>query len=76
MNKELPQFMKRVVTERDELKQKIVLLEDFIGVYNDQANETFSKLDETERFHLQEQLTHMKNYQSVLSARIKYFTEK
>lgn len=72
----LPPFMRRVFTEAEELKEKITLLEQFIDIYNDQKNETFSKLDTTEKFHLQEQLSHMKNYHSVLCARINYYQGK
>lgn len=57
-------FLSRLKTEKEELSQKINKLGDFL------STESFLKLSEANRILLQEQLSVMIRYQSILVIRI------
>ena len=58
----------RVVAEKDDLHEKLIKLDRFIG-----ENEAFGAMDEINRKHLEEQREHMANYLEVLYLRIERF---
>lgn len=58
----------RVVTEREELSEKIARLVKFLNT------ETYQSLSETEQGRMLRQLNHMNAYRDVLNERIVAFT--
>lgn len=65
-------FVKRMIKERDELKERIDKAEDFY--YNAQNSLTIV-LSEFEMECLEEQIDYMKDYFRVLNTRIGYYAE-
>ncbi len=59
----------RVVTEKNELEDKVTKLKAFF------SNPIFTKLEVAEQDRLAKQFSHMKGYLSILEERIAAFTE-
>ena len=53
-------FVERMITEKDELQDKVTKLENFVN------GEKFKELKELEQVYLKEQLSFMRGYLSVL----------
>lgn len=65
-------FVKRMIKERDELKERIDKAEDF---YHNAQNSLTTVLSEFEMECLEEQIDYMKDYFRVLNTRIGYYAE-
>ena len=65
-------FVKRMIKERDELKERIDKAEDFYHKADAGDDVTLSRF---EMEHLDEQIDYMKAYFRVLNTRIGYYTE-
>ena len=62
-------FVERMITEKDELQDKVTKLENFIN------GEKFKELKGLEQVYLKEQLKFMKGYLSVLRQRINFYNK-
>lgn len=64
------EFLKRVISEREDLDNKLVKLKRFIG------NDIFKRLTIEEQVMLTEQCKTMEQYLSILDKRINYYRSK
>lgn len=62
-------FVERMITEKDELRDKVTKLENFV------TGEKFKELKGLEQVYLKEQLKFMKGYLSVLRQRINFYNK-
>ena len=62
-------FVERMITEKDELQDKVTKLENFVN------GEKFKELKELEQVYLKEQLSFMRGYLSVLRQRINFYNK-
>lgn len=62
-------FVERMITEKDELQNKVTKLEIFVN------GEKFKELKGLEQVYLKEQLKFMKGYLSVLRQRINFYNK-
>ena len=62
-------FVERMITEKDELQDKVTKLENFVN------GEKFKELKGLEQVYLKEQLKFMKGYLSVLRQRINFYNK-
>lgn len=62
-------FVERMITEKDELQDRVTKLENFIN------GEKFKELKGLEQVYLKEQLKFMKGYLSVLRQRINFYNK-
>jgi hypothetical protein len=62
-------FVERMITEKDELQDKVTKLENFIN------GEKFKELKGLEQVYLKEQLKFMRGYLSVLRQRINFYNK-
>jgi hypothetical protein len=62
-------FVERMITEKDELQDKVTKLENFV------TGEKFKELKGLEQVYLKEQLKFMKGYLSVLRQRINFYNK-
>ncbi|WP_338949907.1 hypothetical protein KSU05_02545 [Fusobacterium nucleatum] len=62
-------FVERIITEKDELQDKVTKLENFVN------GEKFKELKELEQVYLKEQLSFMRGYLSVLRQRINFYNK-
>ena len=62
-------FVERMITEKDELQDKVTKLENFA------TGEKFKELKGSEQVYLKEQLKFMKGYLSVLRQRINFYNK-
>ena len=62
-------FVERMITEKDELQDKVTKLENFV------TGEKFKELKGSEQVYLKEQLKFMKGYLSVLRQRINFYNK-
>lgn len=62
-------FVERMITEKDELQDKVTKLENFVN------GEKFKELKGLEQVYLKEQLSFMRGYLSVLRQRINFYNE-
>ena len=62
-------FVERMITEKDELQDKVTKLENFV------TGEKFKELKGLEQVYLKEQLKFMKGYLSVLGQRINFYNK-
>nr|DAS48527.1 MAG TPA: hypothetical protein [Caudoviricetes sp.] len=62
-------FVERMITEKDELQDKVTKLENFVN------GEKFKELKGLEQVYLKEQLKFMRGYLSVLRQRINFYNK-
>ena len=62
-------FAERMITEKDELQDKVTKLEKFVN------GEKFNELKGLEQVYLKEQLSFMRGYLSVLRQRINFYNK-
>lgn len=62
-------FVERMITEKDELQDKVTKLENFVN------GEKFRELRGLEQVYLKEQLKFMRGYLSVLRQRINFYNK-
>lgn len=62
-------FVERMITEKDELQDKVTKLEKFVN------GEKFNELKGLEQVYLKEQLSFMRGYLSVLRQRINFYNK-
>ena len=62
-------FVERMITEKDELQDKVTKLENFVN------GEKFRELKGLEQVYLKEQLKFMRGYLSVLRQRINFYNK-
>ena len=62
-------FVERMITEKDELQDRVTKLENFV------TGEKFKELKGLEQVYLKEQLKFMKGYLSVLRQRINFYNK-
>lgn len=62
-------FVERMITEKDELQDKVTKLENFVN------GEKFKELRGMEQVYLKEQLSFMRGYLSVLRQRINFYNK-
>lgn len=62
-------FVERMITEKDELQDRVTKLENFVN------EEKFKELKGLEQVYLKEQLKFMKGYLSVLRQRINFYNK-
>jgi len=62
-------FVERMITEKDELQDKVTKLENFVN------GEKFKELKGLEQVYLKEQLSFMRGYLSVLRQRINFYNK-
>lgn len=62
-------FVERMITEKDELQDKVTKLENFVN------GEKFKELKGLEQIYLKEQLSFMRGYLSVLRQRINFYNK-
>lgn len=62
-------FVERMITEKDELQDKVTKLENFVN------EEKFKELKGLEQVYLKEQLKFMRGYLSVLRQRINFYNK-
>lgn len=62
-------FVERMITEKDELQDKVTKLEKFVN------GEKFKELKGLEQVYLKEQLSFMRGYLSVLRQRINFYNK-
>ena len=62
-------FVERMITEKDELQDKVTKLENFVN------GEKFKELKGLEQVYLKEQLSFMRGYLSVLKQRINFYNK-
>ena len=63
-------FVERMITEKDELQDRVTKLENFVN------EEKFKELKGLEQVYLKEQLKFMRGYLSVLRQRINFYESK
>ena len=63
-------FVERMITEKDELQDRVTKLENFIN------GEKFKELKGLEQVYLKEQLKFMRGYLSILRQRINFYESK
>ena len=62
-------FVERMITEKDELQDKVTKLEKFVN------GKKFNELKGLEQVYLKEQLSFMRGYLSVLRQRINFYNK-
>ncbi|QYC52377.1 hypothetical protein [Fusobacterium phage FNU_1P] len=62
-------FVERMITEKDELQDRVTKLENFVN------GEKFKELKGLEQVYLKEQLKFMRGYLSVLRQRINFYNK-
>ena len=62
-------FVERMITEKDELQDKVTKLEKFVN------GEKFKELKGLEQVYLKEQLSFMRGYLNVLRQRINFYNK-
>ena len=62
-------FVERMITEKDELQDRVTKLENFVN------GEKFKELKGLEQIYLKEQLKFMRGYLSVLRQRINFYNK-
>ena len=62
-------FVERMITEKDELQDRVIKLENFVN------GEKFKELKGLEQVYLKEQLKFMRGYLSVLRQRINFYNK-